>query len=297
MRSRDYHLIPPAVTYSSALGGRRDVKFYTFIPTYSASGPATLAEGVSGTYNFFTDDPDGTYYYATDPTSRLIPSSNVYTVTGGLGTFNLSAASNAIAEDTANITVQFKDMADTEILTTFVTSVSDTSEVAALSVGTLELFPLASTWLYEDDGTDQGTTWREVDFDDTGWASGPARLGFGNDGEVTTLNDVNQITFYFRKDVTIPSGQLYDDYDLEFIYDDGMICWVNNQEVARTGIGTGALYDTVATFTSSNGNVHTSTIPASAFTSGVNVIAVEVHQVNATSSDVSFDMGLSAIKN
>ncbi len=299
MRSRAYHLIPPTVSYSSTLGGRRDVKFYTFIPTYSASGPATLNEGVSGTYNFSTNDPDGTYNFNTDPTGRFTPATGTFVVTSGLGTFNLSAASNQVGSDTANIDVEFKNIANDTILTTIVTSISDTSVVPTLSVGTLEVFALsASGWLYEDDGTDQGTTWREVAFDDSGW-NGPAqaRLGFGLDGEVTTILDTDAITYYFRKDIAIVSGALYDEYDLEFIYDDGLICWVNNQEVARIDVPSGAAFDTLATATIADGAVHTATIPASAFVEGNNVIAIEVHQINTTSSDVSMDMGLSARKN
>ena len=150
MRSRAYHLIPPAVSFSPTLGGRRDVKFYTFFPTYSASGPATLNEGASGTYNFFTDDTDGTYNFNTDPTSRMSPSSGTFTVTSGLGTFNLSGYSNDVADDTLDITVQFKNVADTIILTTIVTELSDTTGGGA---------PVAG-WISFQDGVDSyaGTT-------------------------------------------------------------------------------------------------------------------------------------------
>ncbi|MDH3928861.1 MAG: hypothetical protein OEV22_13060 [Deltaproteobacteria bacterium] len=128
MRSRDYHLIPPAITYSSTLGGRRDVKFYTFFPTYSASGPAKFNEGQTGTYNFFTDDSDGTYNFNTTPASRMSPESGTFSVTSGLGTFELSGFSNAVEDDTANITVEFKNVANDTVLTTIVTELSDTTE-------------------------------------------------------------------------------------------------------------------------------------------------------------------------
>jgi hypothetical protein len=294
MRSRDYHLIPPAITFSSTLGGRRDVKFYTFIATYSASGPTAFNEGQTGTYNFFTDDSDGTYNFNTTPAERMSPESGTFSVTGGLGTFNLSGFSNAVGDDTANITVEFKNIANDTVLTTIVTELSDTTEVISPNPGTYEVFALSATWLYEDNGTDLGTTWKEVDYNDTAWSSGPARLGFGLDGEVTTLSDTNQITFYFRKDVTILSGALYDEYDLEVIYDDGFVVWVNDNEVARDNLPSAPAFDTLATGTVTNGDLWTQTIPSSAFVEGNNVIAVEVHQVNATSSDVSFDMGLSA---
>ncbi len=125
MRSRANHHIPPTINFSPKLGGRRDTKFYTFIPTYSASGPATLQEGVSGTYNFFTDDVDDDYIFTTSDSTRFVPATGEFTVTGGLGTFNLSAASNAVKADTANVTVNFRDPLDVTTLTTIVTQISD----------------------------------------------------------------------------------------------------------------------------------------------------------------------------
>ena len=38
-----------------------------------------------------------------------------------------------------------------------------------------------SVWRYLDNGSDQGEVWRDRDFDDSSWASGPAPLGYGDD--------------------------------------------------------------------------------------------------------------------
>ena len=40
------------------------------------------------------------------------------------------------------------------------------------------LLKRASTWKYLDDGTDQGTAWKEKDFNDSEWKSGAAPLGY-----------------------------------------------------------------------------------------------------------------------
>ncbi|MCP5056481.1 MAG: hypothetical protein GY937_07100 [bacterium] len=53
--------------------------------------------------------------------------------------------------------------------------------------GAAVLVPAGSTWSYLDDGSDQGTAWRDPLFDDTGWAIGPAELGYGDGGESTVL--------------------------------------------------------------------------------------------------------------
>jgi len=45
-----------------------------------------------------------------------------------------------------------------------------------------------STWTYLDDGSDQGTTWRDPAFDDSAWASGPAQLGCGEGDEANVVS-------------------------------------------------------------------------------------------------------------
>src|SRR3982751_3010300 len=53
---------------------------------------------------------------------------------------------------------------------------------------TLPLIPRGSVWRYLDNGSNQGTSWIGLGFNDSLWASGPARLGYGGDGEVTTVS-------------------------------------------------------------------------------------------------------------
>src|SRR5262245_7917215 len=49
-----------------------------------------------------------------------------------------------------------------------------------------------SVWKYLDDGSDQGTTWREPGFVDSEWQAGPAQLGFGDGDEATVLRPGNE---------------------------------------------------------------------------------------------------------
>ena len=58
-------------------------------------------------------------------------------------------------------------------------------------------------WKYLDNGSDQGSDWVELGFNDDDWNSGYAELGYG-DGNETTLvgygddEDNKYITTYFR---------------------------------------------------------------------------------------------------
>ena len=45
-----------------------------------------------------------------------------------------------------------------------------------------------ASWRVLDDGSDQGTAWQRVDFDETSWPSGPAELGYGNGDEATLVS-------------------------------------------------------------------------------------------------------------
>src|SRR6185369_13540562 len=42
------------------------------------------------------------------------------------------------------------------------------------------LIPLGAVWRYLDTGIDQGTAWRQTNFNDSTWATGPSQLGFGD---------------------------------------------------------------------------------------------------------------------
>ena len=58
-------------------------------------------------------------------------------------------------------------------------------------------------WAYSDTGQDLGTNWAQPGFDDSGWSNGPARLGYGELTDATTLsfgpNPSNKYTTaYFR---------------------------------------------------------------------------------------------------
>src|SRR5688572_3110489 len=73
------------------------------------------------------------------------------------------------------------------------------------------LVPTSATWRYLDNGSDQGTNWVGRIFDDSGWKSGAAELGYGDPSEPgTTVVEDNPtpgynvadtdrfITTYFR---------------------------------------------------------------------------------------------------
>ena len=167
--------------------------------------------------------------------------------------------------------------------------------------GASTLIPSGAVWKYLDNGTDQGTAWQGVGFDDSFWNVGPAQLGYGDGDEATVVSFgpdqfSKYITTYFRHRFDLP-GVAEGDLTLRLLRDDGAIVYINGVEVFRSNMPVGPVFfdtrSTVAVVGAEETNVFVSmTLPPSVLVAGTNVVAVEVHQVNPPSSDVSFDLEL-----
>jgi hypothetical protein len=155
-----------------------------------------------------------------------------------------------------------------------------------------------TTWKYLDNGSNQSTAWREVGFDDATWVSGLAPLGYGN--AVSTVisfgPDPNNkfITAYFRKTFMVTTPTDYESYMLHLMRDDGAVVYVNGSEVMRSNMPAGNIVHTTRslTGTSSSGESHLfpAFITPSLILTGLNTVAVEVHQSYTGSSDLVFDL-------
>lgn len=162
----------------------------------------------------------------------------------------------------------------------------------------------ASAWKYLGDGTDPGATWAHPSFNDGAWRTGAAELGYGDGDEATGIPivDVNPsmagvqkpATCYFRRRFDLADASNLSALTLRIEYDDAFAVYLNGTRVAGNlplnvthGYYSGAaIEDTIETVT----------LPASALTAGSNVIAVEVHQANASSSDLSMNLSLTATR-
>jgi len=157
----------------------------------------------------------------------------------------------------------------------------------------------SSVWKYLYDGSDQGTAWRDLSFNDSSWGSGPGQLGFGDNDETTDIGPkVNyRYTAYFRHAFTVTNVSGITDLSIDLLYDDGAVVYINGQEVRRIEMPTGTIdYSTPATGTTSDNKTTTFSVPVNILNEGDNIIAVEVHQRNYNSSDLSFDLALNATR-
>ncbi|SUZ84360.1 uncharacterized protein METZ01_LOCUS37214 [marine metagenome] len=145
-------------------------------------------------------------------------------------------------------------------------------------------------WSYLDDGSDQGTGWTASDFDDSGWSTGAAELGF-TEGDENTVITSGHVTYYFRHTFTVADISDITALCMKTQRDDGCVIHLNGTEVARSlNMGDGVI--TYATTSGDAGSESTSymyDVALDGLVAGENVVAVEVHQSSAGSSDVSFD--------
>jgi hypothetical protein len=166
-----------------------------------------------------------------------------------------------------------------------------------------KLIAYGSTWQYLDDGSNQGTSWRAVGFNDSAWASGPAQLGYGDGDEATVTGYVDtdpvasgvqkNATTYFRKTFSVADPAQFNFLNLSVLYDDAAAVFINGVEVARTAnLAAGAAYNTFATGAAMEDTRQTWALVPSLLVAGTNTIAVEIHQQAAASSDLSFDLQL-----
>ena len=166
----------------------------------------------------------------------------------------------------------------------------------------VSLVPPGSTWRFLDDGSNQSSTWTGTNFNDSAWSSGPAQIGYGDGDESTVIrsertDSTRIITTYFRKSFVMTDAWALTNLNVRLLRDDGGIAYLNGVEVFRSNMTNGAVnFTTPAAATINNtdeGTFYATNVSPALLHTGTNVLAVEIHQVSTTSSDVSFDFELS----
>lgn len=190
--------------------------------------------------------------------------------------------------DTDTALVRVSSAADPEV--------SDESNAGfAIGAGApTTVIPLGAEWRYSDDGTDHGAAWVDPAFDDGGWSSGPAQLGYGDGDEATVLLDLdpNIPSVHFRK--TIPLPYEVTSASMQIVHDDGVAVWINGAPVFSKYMDNGTNFASYSSDQSDDNEVSDVALDltTSPFVTGDNVVAVMVKQTSDSSSDLSFDLAL-----
>ena len=166
---------------------------------------------------------------------------------------------------------------------------------------TVTLIPQLPSWKYLATASAPAATWKNNGFNDAAWSAGPGVLGFGETYIATPVpfgpsaTDKYRTT-YFRRSFTVAAPESIGSLSLAVRYDDGFVAYLNGVEVLRRGLPAGTIaYTTLAT--SHEGTAYESfdlTAFVGTLTAGANLLAVELHQTSASSSDLVWEAALTA---
>jgi hypothetical protein len=142
-----------------------------------------------------------------------------------------------------------------------------------------------------------GDAWRKASFDDAAWGAGLPEFGYGDGDETTLLDfgpdpDAKPMSAAFRASFDFdPSKD--GDLSIDIVCDDGAVIFVDETEVQRVRMPEGEVSPDTPAAIPPTGFDETAgsrfVIPANRFASGGRqVIAVQVHQEQPASSDLSF---------
>ena len=163
--------------------------------------------------------------------------------------------------------------------------------------GPFVVAPSNTVWKYRDKGTAPDANWVATNYDDSAWSAGQAMLGYGFSKIVTTVSygtnsSAKYPATYFRQTFVSPVGlgEVRTNGVLRLWVDDGAIMYLNGTEILRVRMsaGTATCQTYAPTIVSGNGGWETYEVPLATLVKGTNVLAAEVHQYNATSSDIAW---------
>jgi hypothetical protein len=187
------------------------------------------------------------------------------------------------------------------------TSSSDLSFDLALAGSTASprtLMAAGSVWRFRDTGVPPPANWKLSSYSDADWSTGAGRLGYGGDGERTTLSfggnpDAVHPVTWLRHTLTVPDAASFDALRFRVQRDDGFVLHLNGREILRDNLRSGPLASdalaTVAITGSAETEWLTFTLPSTGLVAGSNVLAVQLHQSALSSSDLGFDLALEGI--
>jgi len=161
---------------------------------------------------------------------------------------------------------------------------------------TVVALPEGSMYKYWDMGVLPAPNWTAPDFVDAAWKTGAAPLGYGDPHIVTTVGfgpsmQAKYVTTWFRTAFEVKGSVL--GAKVEVMRDDGAVVYINGTEVGRSNMPAGAVTaNTLASGTATGADETTFVgfpVDPALLMEGSNVLAVEVHQSTANSTDLGMD--------
>lgn len=137
--------------------------------------------------------------------------------------------------------------------------------------------------------------WNSIDFDDSSWPEGPSGFGYGDSDDATVV--AQTLSLYIRRKFTIDDITNISATLLHIDYDDAFVAFLNGKEITRANIGIKGIepgYDQPAS-SAREATIYSGGLPEkfvisgfdSILVEGENVLCIQVHNIDITSSDMS----------
>lgn len=165
----------------------------------------------------------------------------------------------------------------------------------------------SDSWRYFVGNSEPPTSWKSPGFNDFQWSLGVGGFGYGDDDDNTLIEPT--VSVYFRKSFNVSDISKIVHAALHSDYDDGFVAYINGVEITRQNIGQPGIPpahdDTANTWHEAGlyeGNdpelfIFPSSLLQSTLKEGENVLAIQVHNHDINSSDLSsnffFSVGIS----
>ncbi|MBK7712058.1 MAG: hypothetical protein IPJ37_14635 [Bacteroidales bacterium] len=144
--------------------------------------------------------------------------------------------------------------------------------------------------------SDIGSSWRNNGYNSSSWNTGRSGFGYGDGDDATLLPNI--ISVFIRREFTITNLQDIQELVLSIDYDDGFVAYINGHEIARSNLGTAGttvLYNQLTGSFSREATMYGGgfpenyviTNPGAILVNGVNVIAIQGHNTDPASTDLS----------
>lgn len=157
-----------------------------------------------------------------------------------------------------------------------------------------------AAWTYRNTASAPAADWSAPSFDDATWSEGSALFGWGSEGVATNLDSPagsssRAVTNYFRKTITLTDVGEITSLKLSTWADDGIVIYVNGEEVGRKNVGDGGVpygryADAAPRTASAQASPLEVVIPGSELANGPLTIAAQVHLNYRATKDISFDL-------
>lgn len=158
-------------------------------------------------------------------------------------------------------------------------------------------------WYYFVGTSAPPSNWNQSNFDASAWTMGKGGFGYGDEDDNSIIP--NTLSVYLVRKFQLNTLANIEKILLDADFDDGFVAYLNGQELTRFNMGefgSATTFDQLATDNHEASlyrgrkperSIFDQTIVAALLRAGENTFAIEVHNVNSTSSDLSSNFYLS----